>query len=63
MKKPALARGPKLSSAIAQPQRMMTSGVRQVPVSEVGRRLSAATAMGFLDARAAIRAGRMRCMD
>ena len=31
MKKPRLERGPKLSSAIAQPQMMMTSGVRQVP--------------------------------
>jgi hypothetical protein len=29
MKKPTLDRGPKLSSAIAQPQMMITSGVRQ----------------------------------
>jgi hypothetical protein len=46
MKKPKLDRGPKLSSAIAQPQMMMTSGVRQ-GVPEAGRRSSAITAIDF----------------
>src|ERR1700741_5632639 len=32
MKKPRLERGPKLNSAIAQPQTMITSGVRQLPM-------------------------------
>jgi hypothetical protein len=45
MKKPKLDRGPKLSSAIAQPQMMMTSGVRQ-GVPEAGRS-SAITAIDF----------------
>jgi hypothetical protein len=43
MKKPTLDRGPKLNRAIAQPQMIMTSGVRQVP--ELGRKSSTATAM------------------
>jgi hypothetical protein len=30
MKKPSVDRGPKLNSAMAQPQTMMTSGVRQL---------------------------------
>src|SRR6266404_8351220 len=38
MKKPKLDRCPKLSSAIAQPQMMMTSGVRQVPAPGEERR-------------------------
>src|SRR3979490_2872758 len=46
MKKPKRDRGPKLSSAIAQPQMMMTSGVRQ-GVPEAGRRSSAITAIDF----------------
>src|SRR5258708_34143182 len=46
MKKPKLDRGPKLSSAIAQPQMMMTSGGRQ-GVPEAGRRSSAITAIDF----------------
>src|SRR4051794_36977858 len=47
MKKPRLDRGPKLNSAIAQPQMMITRGVRQFAAT--GRELSAVTAMGFLD--------------
>jgi hypothetical protein len=37
MKKPRLERGPKLNSAIAQPQMMITSGVRQLLAPEAGR--------------------------
>jgi len=37
MKKPTLDRGPKLNSAIAQPQMMITSGVRHVPKPGLGR--------------------------
>ena len=44
MKKPRLERGPKLNSAMTQPQMMMTSGVRQVAA---GLRLSVVTAMVF----------------
>jgi hypothetical protein len=44
MKKPTLDRGPKLNRAIAHPQMMMTSGVRQVAL-EAGRMMSAVTAM------------------
>jgi hypothetical protein len=43
MKKPTLDRGPKLNSAIAQPQMMITSGVRQ-PMPWDGRS-SAVTVM------------------
>src|SRR5229473_6180442 len=43
MKKPKLDRGPKLNSAIAQPQIMITSGVRQLPAD--GRRLAKVAAM------------------
>ena len=46
MKKPKLDRGPKLRRAIAQPQTMMTSGVRQV-VPEAGRTSSAIAAIYF----------------
>src|SRR6266849_8531338 len=46
MKKPRLERGPKPKSAIAHPQMMITSGVRHE--LEAGRRLSAVTAMRFL---------------
>src|ERR1700730_4341022 len=49
MKKPRLDRGPKLSSAIAQPQTMITSGVRQVLAAGNRRRSPSATAMQFLD--------------
>jgi hypothetical protein len=38
MKKPAVARGPKLNSAIAQPQTMITSGVRQLEEGRAGQR-------------------------
>src|SRR5579883_2000843 len=38
MKKPTLERGPKESNAIAQPQAMMTSGVRQLEAAGAGRR-------------------------
>ena len=47
MKKRRLERGPKLSNAIAQPQTMITSGVRQLLAPE-GERTSV-TAMCFLD--------------
>ena len=47
MKKPRLERGPKLNSAIRHPQMMMTSGVRQVPRPEDGRRSPVVTAMCF----------------
>jgi hypothetical protein len=58
MKKPRLDRGPKPNSAIAQPQMMITSGVRHV--TEAGRRSSAVTAMRFLIALGADRDRRMR---
>jgi hypothetical protein len=45
MKKPRLERGPKLNSAIKHPQMMMTSGVRQVPRPEDGRRSPVVAAM------------------
>jgi hypothetical protein len=45
MKKPKLDRGPKLNRAIAQPQTMMTSGVRQVAAPEDGRKSPAVTAI------------------
>jgi hypothetical protein len=37
MKKPSDERGPKLNSAIAQPQAMMMSGVRQLTGPDAGR--------------------------
>src|SRR6185503_5448751 len=46
-KKPRLERGPKLNSAIRHPQTMTTSGVRQVPRPEDGRRSPVVTAMSF----------------
>src|SRR6266705_5010050 len=46
-KKPRLDRGPKLNSAIAQPQTMRTSGVRQLPTPGSVRKLSVVTAMPF----------------
>src|ERR1700730_161179 len=49
MKKPRLDRGPKLNSAIAQPQTMITSGVRQVLAAGNRRRSPSVTAMQFLD--------------
>jgi hypothetical protein len=47
MKKPRLDRGPKLSSAIAQPQMMITSGVRQLLTPGAGRRSPATDVMQF----------------
>ena len=44
-KKPRLERGPKLNSAIAQPQMMMTSGVRQLPTPQDGPRAPVVTAI------------------
>jgi hypothetical protein len=46
-KKPRLDRGPKLNSAMAQPQTMMTSGVRHVAAPENGRRSPVVTAIYF----------------
>ena len=40
-------RGPKLNSAITQPQMMITSGVRQLPMPGAERILSVVTAMQF----------------
>jgi hypothetical protein len=48
MKKPTLDRGPKLNSAIAQPQTMITIGVRQ-PMPGDGRSSPAAVVMQFPD--------------
>ena len=45
MKKPTLERGPKLNSAIAQPQAMMTSGVRQMERLETASSLPAVIGM------------------
>src|ERR1035438_6334949 len=42
MKKPKVDLGPKLNSAMAQPQTMMTTGVRQFERLEAGRRSSTA---------------------
>ena len=45
MKKPRLERGPKLNSAIAQPQMMMTSGVRQLPTPRTDEESPVVTAI------------------
>src|SRR3974390_1337920 len=45
MKKPSADRGPKLKSPIAQPQTMMTSGVRQLATFEAGLRSPAVVDM------------------
>jgi hypothetical protein len=47
MKKPRLERGPKLNSAIAHPQMMITIGVRQLETPEDGRRSPDVTAICF----------------
>src|SRR3954463_15152061 len=46
MKKPRLERSPKINNANAQPQMMLTSGVRQVAPA-AGRRSSVVTAICF----------------
>src|SRR3979411_3067907 len=48
MKKPRLDLGPKLNSAIAQPQMMITSGVRQVVAAGNGRESPAVAVMKSL---------------